>query len=500
MIPASPLRRLLPIVPAIVLAIGCGGSAPASSDGSEDTPPVDTGQPFADAGPAAEFIGRPWTGDLDGMIERRMIRMLVPFSRTHYFIEGGTPRGLAYEAGKKFESELNTSLATRHLRVRVVFVPMARDQLIPALLEGRGDVVAAGLTVTPERSTQVAFGPPQQQNVSEIVVTGPEGPQISTVDDLSGREVFVRRSSSYYDSLQALNSRLVAAGKDPVRLVLAPEVFEDEDLLEMTNAGLVDIIVVDDYLARFWAQIFPSITLHEDAALRTGGVVAAAFRPNSPDLQAALEGFYRRNGPGTLFGNILLQRYFSSTNFATRATARSEMIRLENVAELFQNYSSKYKLDWLLIAAQSYQESRLDHSVRSPAGAIGIMQIMPATGRAMNVGDIRVLDVNIHAGAKYLRYVIDQHFANEPMDELNRGLFAFASYNAGPARIRRFRTTAAERGLDPNLWFNNVERIAAEVIGRETVQYVSNIFKYYVAYQLAWAKVEARRGARPSPR
>jgi membrane-bound lytic murein transglycosylase MltF len=485
------------------LAVSCGGAAspPAAADASEDqqATAVDPGRPFADAGPAAEFIGRPWTGDLDGMIERRMIRVLVPYSKTHFFIDGGTTRGLAYEVGRKFEDELNTRLATRHLRVRVVFVPLARDQLIPALLEGRGDVVAAALTVTPERLTQVAFGPPQQRNVSEIIVTGPEGPAISTVDDLSGKEVFVRRSSSYYESLQALNERLVAAGKEPARLTLAPEVFEDEDLLEMTSAGLVDIVVVDDYLARFWAQIFPSLTLHEDITLRTGGVVAAAFRPNSPELQAALEGFYRRNGPGTLFGNILLHRYFSNTNFARRATARTEMIRLENVAELFKTYSSKYNLDWLLMAAQSYQESRLDHSVRSPVGAIGIMQIMPATGRAMNVGDIHKLDVNIHAGVKYLRYVIDRHFANDKMDDLNRGLFAFASYNAGPARIRRFRTTAAERGLDPNLWFNNVERIGAEVIGRETVQYVSNIFKYYVAYQLAMAKVEARREARPSP-
>ena len=489
--------------------MSCGGAAsPSAADAAEDplapelaqeVDPADPGRPVTDFGPAAEFVKRPWAGDLDGMIERRMIRLLVPYSKTHFFIDGGTPRGIAYEAGKKFENELNTSLATGHLRVRVVFVPQQRDQLIPALLEGRGDVVLAGLTVTPERSARVAFGPPQQQNVSEIVVTGPEGPAISTVDDLSGKEVFVRRSSSYYESLQALNARFTAAGKEPVRLSLAPEVFEDEDLLEMTSAGLVDIVVVDDYLARFWAQIFPSLTLLENVTLRTGGVVAAAFRPDSPELQTAIEGFYRRNGPGTLFGNILLRRYFSNTNFARRATARTEMIRLENVAGLFRNYSAKYNLDWLLMAAQSYQESRLDHSARSPVGAIGIMQIMPATGRAMNVGDIHRVDVNIHAGVKYLRYVIDRHFSDEALDELNRGLFAFASYNAGPARIRRFRTTAAERGLDPNLWFNNVERIAAEVIGRETVQYVSNIFKYYVGYQLAMAKVEARRGARPSP-
>jgi membrane-bound lytic murein transglycosylase MltF len=112
------------------------------------------------------------------------------------------------------------------------------------------------------------------------------------------------------------------------------------------------------------------------------------------------------------------------------------------------------------------------------------MQVMPATGKELQVGDIKQVDANIHAGVKYIRFMVDQYFADEPMDRLNKGLFAFAAYNCGPGRVRQLRKEAQTRGLNPNVWFNNVERIAGERIGRETVQYVSNIYKYYIAYTL----------------
>jgi membrane-bound lytic murein transglycosylase MltF len=152
-------------------------------------------------------------------------------------------------------------------------------------------------------------------------------------------------------------------------------------------------------------------------------------------------------------------------------------------------------MDYLLMLAQGYQESRLDHSARSKAGAIGIMQVMPATGKSMKVGDITKLEANIHAGVKYIHFMVEQYYKDEPMDALNKGLFAFAAYNAGPNRIEQFRKLATKRGLNPNVWFNNVELIAAEKIGRETVTYVSNIFKYYLAYQLLVEEEKERREA-----
>jgi membrane-bound lytic murein transglycosylase MltF len=333
-------------------------------------------------------------------------------------------------------------------------------------------------------------------NVSEVVVTGPRSPTIDRVDDLAGQEVFVRRSSSYHESLLALNAQLKSQGKPEVTLKLAPETLEDEDLLEMLNAGLVKLVVVDSHVAALWKQVLPRLAVHDQVTLRTGGQIAGAIRPGSPKLKAALDDFTKRNALRTTFGNMMLRRYLQSTKFVKNATADEDMRRFQNMIQIFRKYSDRYQTDWLLMAAQGYQESQLDQSKKSPVGAIGVMQVMPATGKDLQVGDIRELEANIHAGVKYMRFMIEQYFANEPMDPLNKGLFAFASYNAGPGRIRQLRKEAATRGLNPNLWFNNVERVAADRIGPETVTYVSNIYKYYVAYSLLVESEEARKKGR----
>jgi len=438
-----------------------------------------------------------WTGDLDGMIERRVIRVLVAYSKTHYFIDKGTQRGIAYEGMKKFEDELNAKLKKGHLRVNVVFIPVSRDELLPRLVEGRGDVAAASLTITPEREKLVDFVHPSITNVNEIVVTGPKSPKIATLDDLAGQEVFVRPSSSYHESLVKLNEDFRRQGKKPVTLKPAPETLEDEDLLEMVSAGLVKVMVVDNHIAEFWKQIFPELTLHQDVGLRTGGQIAAAIRKGSPKLKAELDDFVKKNALRTAFGNMMFQRYLKSTKFVKSATSEEDLNRFQTLRELFRKYGEKYDMDWLLMAAQGYQESRLDQSVKSQVGAIGVMQVMPPTGKDMNVGDIQQLEPNIHAGVKYIRFMINQYYAKEPMDQLNKGLFAFASYNAGPGRVRQLRREAEQRGLNKNVWFNNVEQIAAEKIGRETVQYVSNIYKYYIAYRLAMEEMAERREAKP---
>jgi membrane-bound lytic murein transglycosylase MltF len=225
-------------------------------------------------GLALTDIMTPWTGDLNGMVERRMIRVLTTYSKTQYFIDRGAPRGTAYDQGKLLEAELNKKFRSGHMTINVQFVPLSRSELIPALLEGKGDIVMAALTVTPERAKIVDFTEPWIAGVDEIVVTSPRGPVIASVEDLSGREVFVRESSSYYQSLLELNSRLTSEGKPAVRLTPAPEELEDEDLLEMANAGLVDILVVDNHKAWFWQRVWPALKLYPTVTLRTGGEIA----------------------------------------------------------------------------------------------------------------------------------------------------------------------------------------------------------------------------------
>jgi membrane-bound lytic murein transglycosylase MltF len=473
---------------AIGLALICLSLVPVNADQAP--------QPAAPAPSSidASLIAKPWTGDLDGMIKRRMIRVLTPYSKTHYFIDRAVQRGVTHDALKLFEDELNTRRKTGNLRIHVVFVPTSRDKLQAALLEGRGDIIAANITQTPERERLADFAMPTYTNVKELVVTGPGARPITTTDDLAGQTVHVRQVSAYRESLDALNVSLKQQGKAPVDIQFLPDLLEDEDILEMVNAGLVKITVVDDHIATFWKQIFTGLTVHDQAAVRTGGGVAMAMRKGSPQLKAELDAFVKTHGKGTAFGNITLRRYLQNTQYAKGATSEAEIKKFSTIVEFFRKYGDKYDVDWLLMAAQGYQESGLDQNVKSKVGAVGVMQVMPATGKDMNVGDISQLEPNIHAGVKYIRYVIDQYFKDAPMDRLNKGLFAFASYNAGPARVRQLRGEAQKTGLDPNVWFNNVERIAAQRIGRETVQYVSNIYKYYVAYQLAMAENQARRG------
>jgi membrane-bound lytic murein transglycosylase MltF len=443
-------------------------------------------------------VMKPWTGDLDGMIKRRTIRVATTYNKTLYFIDRGVQRGAAYEAYRLFEDELNAKLKTKHLRVNVVFIPVSRDELLRIVAEGRADIAAAALTVTPERAKIVDFTPATYGNIDEVVVTGPGAPAIASVDDLSGQSVFVRKSSSYFENLTALNATLAKQGKKPVVIKLAPEELETEDVLEMVNAGLVKITIADTYLARFWKQILPQIVVNDGVAVRRGAHIAPAIRKNSPQLMNELRVWIGKHGERTMFGNLMAMRYLKNTKFAKSATAPEELRRFQQLVEVFRKYGDQYQLDFLLLLAQGFQESGLDQRVKSQSGAIGVMQVMPATGKQLKVGDITRVENNVHAGVKYIRFMMDEYFANEPMDRLNKGLFAFAAYNAGPARIRQLRKEAASRGLDPNVWFNNVERVASERIGRETVTYVSNIHKYYIAYRLALEELEQRRKVKGS--
>jgi len=439
---------------------------------------------------------RPWTGDWDEMVKRRAVRVLVTYSRTMYFVDKGTQRGITYDVFKGFEDDVNKKLKTKALKFHVVFIPTPRNELIQALREGRGDVAAANLTITEARDKLIDFSEPLLTGVKELVVTRPKSPAVATLDDLSGQEVYVRKSSSYWEHLEALNARFSAAGKKPVRLTPASENLEDEDLLEMVNAGLVPTVVVDSHKALFWKQVLPKLGVHEDVAVNEGGSIAWAFRENSPQLKAVLDDFIRTHGKGTVFGNSLLKRYFQNAKYVKDATNEAEMRKFNATVALFRKYGDQYDMDYLLMMAQGYQESRLDQNAKSHVGAVGVMQVMPATGQDLKVGDIHELEPNIHGGVKYIRSMVDNFYAKEPMEPVDKILFAFASYNAGPGRVQSLRREAAKRGLDPNRWFKNVELVTAEKVGQETVTYVANIYKYYIAYQLVTQAEAQKREAR----
>jgi membrane-bound lytic murein transglycosylase MltF len=426
-----------------------------------------------------------WTGDLDGMIERRMIRALVPYNKTLYFIDkGAAQHGIAHDMMVEFEKRINKLHHQHHKKIYVVFVPTPRNELIDALLAGKGDIIAANLTETPARQKQVEFVTPLDNDVKEVVVTGAGGPELKSLKDLAGQSVYISPITSYAQSLERLNKDFAKQGLDSVEIVHLPSAFETEDALEMVQAGLIDITIADDYLANFWANIFPELTVHEDLVVRDQGKVGFAIRPNSPKLKAALDKFLTKYGKGSRFGNSTLRKYLKSTHWAKRATNAGDIDNAVRHAPTFQKYAKQYDMDWQLMLAQGFQESGLNQKAHSSVGAIGVMQLMPATGKQLKVGNIHHADNNIHGGVKYMRQLIDQHFADQDMDPVEQAMFALAAYNAGPGRIHQLRAKAKKKGLDPNKWFNNVELIVAEHIGRQTTQYVSNIYKYYVAFSL----------------
>jgi membrane-bound lytic murein transglycosylase MltF len=294
----------------------------------------------------------------------------------------------------------------------------------------------------------------------------------------------VRKSSSYYASLSALNDRFRQAGKPEAKLVLVPDALEDEDMLEMMNAGLLELIVVDDWKARMWAQVLPKLKVRADLELRPPTKRGWAIRKDNPKLAAELNDFYSNWAKKQGVIPYRQQQYMKGIKALHSASDAKDQQRFTDLIAYFKKYGTQYRFDPLMLAAQGYQESTLDQRKRSPGGAIGVMQLMPATAQSLKVGDITVAESNIHAGAKYMDELMTRYLNDAKFDEQNRTLFAFASYNAGPGTISKMRKEAEKRGLDPNLWFNNVETVTAEQIGIETTTYVRNIFKYYVSYKL----------------
>jgi membrane-bound lytic murein transglycosylase MltF len=495
--------RFSSCVAALGLLLACRGSEPAGSAAAPaaefPVAPADGLDPAPEETPLPQGLDpiiKPFKGDFDAMVKRRMIRVLTVQNPILYFVDRGREVGMTYETVRAFEQHLNKKLGNKTVTLHVVMVPVARDELIPRLLAGEGDLAAAALTVTPGRRQQVDFSDPFAEGVPEVVVSGPAAAEVASVDDLSGKEVYLRPSSSYAEHVRKLSERFQAQGKAPVTILPAPEILEDGDLLEMVSAGLVERTVVDGFMADLYGQVFPK--LRRGVAIGEPGEIAWAFRKGSPKLAEAVNTFVKKQAAGTLAGNVLLGKYLRTTKWVTNARSTEDRKRFEILADSFRKYSEKYDFDVLLMAAQGYQESGLDQSKKSHVGAIGVMQVMPTTARdkAVGIPDIHVADSNIHAGIKYNRWVVDNFYDDPAITPLNRQLFAFASYNAGPGRVAGLRREAKAQGLDPNVWFNNVEVVAAESIGRETVQYVSNIYKYYLAYQMMAATTAAREAAK----
>jgi membrane-bound lytic murein transglycosylase MltF len=430
------------------------------------------------------------TGDLDEMEKRQTIRALVMYSRTGFFYVNGRPEGIYYEALNAFQQFVNDKLRAKRQHVLVTFIPVRPDQVEKALIDGVGDVIAFGLVVTPEREKRAAFTVPIQTDVQQIIVTGKGFGAVSSLEDLSGKKIFVNPLTTYPASLEKVNDTLRKEGKAPILIEPADKSLMDEDLLEMVNAGLIPATVTTTERANLWTQVLPDIRPYPKLVIGTEGQLAWAIRKNNPQLKELLDEFIKTRAVGTSFGNTVVRRYLQNGQLVKDATSAAELKKFNDTVAYFKKYAGQYGFDYLLVVAQGYQESMLNQSARSPDGSVGIMQVKPKTAAAapISIPDIATADNNIHAGVKVLKDISDNYFNDPKIDPVNRLLFTFAAYNAGPNRIADLRKKAPAAGLDPNKWFGNVELLVAQSVGPVTVQYVSNIYKYYVAYKLVVAQ------------
>ena len=429
------------------------------------------------------------TDDLDAMVKRGTVRALVLYSRSGFFYVNGRPQGIYYEALQAFEQSLNQKLHTGKKPVQVTFIPVRPDQIEKALTDGVGDLIAYALTVTPAREQRVAFSSPIETDVKQIVVTGKGFGPVSSLQDLSGKKIFVNPLTTYAGNLAKVNDSLRKQGKPPILIENADKNLLDEDLLEMVNAGIIPATVTITDRAKLWANVLPDITPQPNLVIANEGTLAWAMRKNNPKLKEVVDEFTKSHMAGTSFGNTLMRRYLQNTKWVTNPTTKAQLDAFNQTVVFFKKYASQYDLDYLLVVAQGYQESMLNQAARH-GGAVGIMQVKPAIAAAapISIPDVTTAENNIHAGVKELHTISDKYFNDPKIDPMNRLLLTFAAYNAGPTRIAALRKQAAARGLDPNKWFGNVELLVSQSVGQVTVEYVSNIYKYYVAYKLVLAQ------------
>ncbi|MEM9159796.1 MAG: transporter substrate-binding domain-containing protein [Verrucomicrobiota bacterium] len=427
-----------------------------------------------------ERVLQPRFDDLPTLRQTRVIRVLVSYSHTNFFIHKGQQRGFEYEMLSRFADHLNEGITREDRKAQLLFIPVAFDQLLPMLENGLGDIAAAGLTITEERRKRIDFVDPYLKNVDEIIVSSRFAPEIRSIESLSGKKVYVSLDSSYQTHLEKQNATLVARGLPKIEIENLDPQFKSEDYLELADSGIIEYTVADDYLAEIWAGILENIRLYPDVEVNRGNEIAWAVRKDAPLLREELDLFVAGTKKGTLLGNIFFKRHYENTDWITNPLTEGEERKLRQYEAYVRKYAERYGFNWLKLAAQAFQESRLDQNARSAAGAVGIMQLLPSTAADLGL-DPYDAEQNIHGGARYMAQIVERLESRDAMDEATQFDFALASYNAGPARVSQWRKKAAAQGLDPNVWFNNVEYIAA----RETVRYVGNVNKYYVAYRMS---------------
>ena len=428
------------------------------------------------------------TGSLEQIVQDRYFRVLTSKSSFDYFLDRGEPRGYQAQMVKALAERL-TKRYPGKLPIRFELLPVSSDQLIPLLEAGRGDLIAARLTITPERAQRVLFS--QTYHPVEEWIVGRKGAALpARATDLAGQQVAVRAGSSHAQSLSELNRQLIAAGKPAITLVPVDDELESEDLLALVAAGRFDWTVADSIMAEFAENLYPELVVIRSFSLRHRGQLAWALTRGSEALKREVDATLQDFRKGTLRGNIALKHYFKNAASIRVRLDAAGAPKLSRYDDLFRRYAKLSGFDWRLLAAIAYQESRFRADAHNPSGATGLFQIKPQTAAepyvdVPNIVGVENVEANVKAATRYLAWIRDRYFSKqEGIRERDRVRFTLAAYNAGPATVRRAIKKAKEMGLDSERWFRNVEIAMVALRKGEPVKYVSEINRRFVAYQL----------------
>jgi len=441
--------------------------------------------------PLGSHVGERYTASLESVVERRFLRVLTSRNSFDYFIYRGQPGGYQFEMVRAFTGFLNSRhiKGPNQLKIQFELIPVSHDQLIPMLLAGKADMIAARLTITSERAAELRFSIPYRR-VDELLVTrqGVEVP--STLEGLSGRRVAIRRTSSYTSSLEGLNEQLRSQGKPPIRVDFVDEALETEKILALVARGRFEFSVADSIVAETAAAIHPELRVLTNPKLRAGGELAWASHPAASVLVDEMNAFLPRYQHGSLQGNVAIGKYFQNISALRGRLDPNDPAGLSRHDDQIKRYAKDFGFDWRLMVSVAYQESRFDQAARNRSGAVGVFQIKPETAAEPyidlpNVAGPENAGNNIHAGIKYLAWIKGRYFDVVPeMRERDRVRMALAAYNAGPRTLINARRRAEKLGLDPLRWFRNVELALLDMRKPEPVKYVSEINQRYVSYMV----------------
>ena len=434
-----------------------------------------------------------WTGTFEQMLQRGLIRVAVPYDRTIYVNDKGVPKGIAIEMSKAMQTWFTKQHAAelKGKALAIKLVPTQYADLLPSLTAGKADMVMGDLGLyQPSKNAHDYLLHHAYKLDREVLVSGPSAIAVTSPEDLAGQTIYGGRNTNFPATIQEINKGLRQKGKPPVNIVSPVGTLDGEDLLEMVDAGLIPFVIIGDWKAKLWQPIYKRMVIHDDIFTKDAGWIGYGVRSSNQDFSDAIKGFIGSDGYDQALKAYREQDFKAHMQGLKDPIEKSVWARFESMRPLFQKYGTQYNLDPLFIAALGFQETLLNQSAVSKVGAIGVMQLMPATGKSLGVGDIHLLEPNIHAGADYMNQLITKYFPDAQFKGDNRALFAVASYNIGPNNVAKARDQAKEMGFDPNEWFGNVEFVATQRMGYEPMIYVRNVYKYFISYELKLKKIQ----------